>query len=135
MILAVMVLFVIIELPQGVLNLLVAAFDETRHFTKSIYNNLADLFEMLTVLYSCVNFLLFAFMNGQFRKELIHNICTCLRVFGVKIAYSSDNHHQARRPSSKVVNVTAVVSSAKDTENNLQSSNGRQVSKNMGEVK
>jgi hypothetical protein len=64
MILAVMVLFVIIELPQGVLNLLVAAF-ETGHLTKSIYNNLADVFEMLTVLYSCVNFLLFAFMNGQ----------------------------------------------------------------------
>lgn len=79
MILAVMCLFIVIELPQvklhgkrgkaeiclqGVINLIAA---QDTSYMANLYYPLADIFELLTVMYSCINFFLFALMNGQVR--------------------------------------------------------------------
>uniref|UniRef100_A0A914X223 G-protein coupled receptors family 1 profile domain-containing protein n=1 Tax=Plectus sambesii TaxID=2011161 RepID=A0A914X223_9BILA len=72
MLLTIVALFIIVELPQGLLNVLQALasqgiifrnFDYTSH----IYLPLGDFFEMLTVLYSGINFVLYCGMSGHFR--------------------------------------------------------------------
>uniref|UniRef100_A0A914VUJ1 G-protein coupled receptors family 1 profile domain-containing protein n=1 Tax=Plectus sambesii TaxID=2011161 RepID=A0A914VUJ1_9BILA len=72
LILVVMCLFVLVELPQGVVNLLAGVIG--KKFERSVLQNLADFFEMLTVLYSSVNFAIFCLMSGQFRTAFIANL-------------------------------------------------------------
>lgn len=57
--------FVIVELPQGILAVLQAIVDVPyRH-------SLGDLFEMLTLLTSCLIFALFCSMNSKIRNAFI----------------------------------------------------------------
>lgn len=72
LILVVMCLFVLVELPQGVVNLLAGVIG--KKFERSILQNLADFFEMLTVLYSSVNFAIFCLMSGQFRTAFVSEL-------------------------------------------------------------
>lgn len=76
MLVVVVLLFVIVEMPQGVLNLIaaVAGFDNVRF----IHGEVADFFDMLTVFYSSVNFVLYCAMSSQFRQcfeELFWSSC------------------------------------------------------------
>jgi hypothetical protein len=56
-----------VELPQGILNLLVGVLG--KHFRDTVYMPLADITELLTVAYSCINLLLFTLMRGQVGKK------------------------------------------------------------------
>lgn len=71
LILAVMGLFLAVELPQGLLTLL--SFMPAVRFR--YYYPLGDLFEMLTVLYSSINFVLFCLMSSPFRAALGAQFC------------------------------------------------------------
>lgn len=64
MLVAIVLLFVIVELPQGIMNMLSAILKDAFIDT---YTSLGDFFEMLTVLYSSVNFILYCTMSSQFR--------------------------------------------------------------------
>lgn len=55
-----------VELPHGMVNLLTAIFG--RQFAHEVYDNVGDLFEMLTLLYSSVNFLLYCLMNKDYQE-------------------------------------------------------------------
>lgn len=72
LILVVMCLFVLVELPQGVVNLLAGVIG--KKFERSVLQQLADFFEMLTVLYSSVNFAIFCLMSSQFRTAFFANL-------------------------------------------------------------
>lgn len=65
-ILTVVILFILVELPLGIVNLLMGVYGDW--FTRHVYLHVADLFNMLTMLYSSINFFLYCFMNGQFRS-------------------------------------------------------------------
>ncbi|KAH7727306.1 Protein DMSR-3 [Aphelenchoides avenae] len=66
-ILVVMVVFVIVELPQGVLAVLQAIMD----VGVDVRQSLGDLFEMLTLLTSCLIFALFCSMNSKIRNAFV----------------------------------------------------------------
>ena len=72
MLLAVVILFLITEMPQGVVMLL-GGLD--RQFTAGIYLNLGDLFDILALVNSGINFVLFCTMSRQFLKTFVDVFC------------------------------------------------------------
>ncbi len=83
--LVVILLCVGVELPHGILNLLVAINGSI--FAARFYDLLGDFFEMLTLLYSSINFVLFCLMSSDFKH-------TFMTTFSCR--------KQARRPSFQV---------------------------------
>ncbi|BES97506.1 unnamed protein product [Nesidiocoris tenuis] len=66
MLLAVLLLFLITELPQGILGLL--SFFFGRPFLEQCYNKVGDIMDILALLNSAINFILYCTMSRQFRK-------------------------------------------------------------------
>lgn len=81
MLVAVLILFLITEFPQGVLALLSDLLGE--QFFIACYISLADLMDFVTLLNSAINFILYCAMSRQFRKEFC-------RVFSVKRFLTGD---------------------------------------------
>ncbi|GMR35717.1 hypothetical protein PMAYCL1PPCAC_05912, partial [Pristionchus mayeri] len=67
MILTIMFVFIIVELPQGLLAL--------NPYTFELSNALGDLNEMITLLTSCIIFALFCTTNGKLRQALFDTPC------------------------------------------------------------
>ena len=65
MLVSVVILFIITELPQGILALLGAILDES--FLKNCYGKLGDLMDIVALVNSAVNFVLYCCMSRQFR--------------------------------------------------------------------
>lgn len=72
MLLAIVILFLITELPQGIVMILSGMSPQ---FTSGIYLNLGDLFDILALVNSAVNFVLFCTMSRQFRKTFVAVFC------------------------------------------------------------
>jgi len=72
MLLAIVILFLITELPQGVVMILSSVNSQ---FTNGIYLNLGDLFDIMVLVNSAVNFLLFCTMSRQFRQTFVVVFC------------------------------------------------------------
>jgi len=72
MLLAIVILFLITELPQGVVMILSSVNSQ---FTDGIYLNLGDLFDIMVLVNSAVNFLLFCTMSRQFRQTFVVVFC------------------------------------------------------------
>lgn len=70
MLLMVTVLCVSVEVPHGTLQVLTAVFGA--EFGVDVYDNLGDFFEMLTLLYNSINFLLYCLMSTEFQKTFRH---------------------------------------------------------------
>ncbi|XP_055626841.1 G-protein coupled receptor dmsr-1-like isoform X2 [Toxorhynchites rutilus septentrionalis] len=66
MLLAVLLLFLITEFPQGILGLLSAILE--KHFFYNCYLKLGDLMDMLALINSAINFILYCSMSRQFRN-------------------------------------------------------------------
>uniref|UniRef100_A0A0A9WNR0 FMRFamide receptor n=1 Tax=Lygus hesperus TaxID=30085 RepID=A0A0A9WNR0_LYGHE len=66
MLLAVLLLFLITELPQGILGLLSLFFG--RRFFERCYVRVGDIMDILALLNSAINFILYCTMSRQFRK-------------------------------------------------------------------
>ena len=64
MLLCVVILFVITEFPQGVLAMIAGLND---NFFEEVYANLGDLMDLLVLINSAVNFILYCGMSQQFR--------------------------------------------------------------------
>lgn len=74
MLLLVAVLCVSVEIPHGLLQVLTAAFGA--EFGVDVYDNLGDFFEMLTLLYNSINFVLYCLMSSEFQRtfrQLLYN--------------------------------------------------------------
>lgn len=68
MLLAVIILFLITELPQGILVLMSAIFTD---FFDSIYLPLGDVMDIIALVNNAINFVLYCTMSGLFRKVFI----------------------------------------------------------------
>ena len=64
MLVSVVLFFVITEFPQGILAMISGLND---HFFEEIYSNLGDVMDLLVLLNSAVNFVLYCIMSQQFR--------------------------------------------------------------------
>jgi len=74
MLLVIVLLFVVVELPQGILNLLTGILGLP--FAYEVYDHVADFFSMLTLLYSSLNFVLYCVMSAQFKGEFLKLFCS-----------------------------------------------------------
>jgi hypothetical protein len=74
MLLAVVVLFLITELPQGILNLLIIFIPELQH---DVYNNIGDVLDIVALCNNAINFVLYCSMSKQFRDTFVHIFCKC----------------------------------------------------------
>jgi hypothetical protein len=66
MLLAVLLLFLLTEFPQGILGLLSVWFGDT--FFKSCYQKLGEVMDILALINSAINFILYCAMSRQFRS-------------------------------------------------------------------
>lgn len=77
MLIAVALLCVSVELPHGIVNLMTAIFGQ--RFATEVYDNLGDIFEMLTLLYSSVNFVLYCLISVEYQKAFISLFSSCVK--------------------------------------------------------
>lgn len=66
MLLTILCVFLITELPQGVMMVLSGIFPEA--FRRHIYNNLGDLLDLLSLCNACATFIIYCSMSEQFRN-------------------------------------------------------------------
>lgn len=76
MLVAVVLCFVMAELPQGILAFL-SGVDEL--LFQQVYVPLGDIWDFLGLLNSAVNFVLYCTMSRQFRKTFVYVFCPCRR--------------------------------------------------------
>ncbi|OWF42390.1 sex peptide receptor-like [Mizuhopecten yessoensis] len=74
MLLAVVVLFLITELPQGMLTLLIIFIPSIQH---SVYNPLGDILDIVALCNNAINFVLYCSMSTLFRDTFVRIFCTC----------------------------------------------------------
>lgn len=74
MLLAVVVLFLLTELPQGIMTILNSVDDE---FYASTYMPLGDLFDITALCNNAINFVLYCTMSTQFRQTFHDIFCRC----------------------------------------------------------
>ena len=75
MLIAVLIVFLVCEFPSGVLALLSAI--KGKAFFDNIYLNFGEMMDMLALINSAVNFILYCFMSQQFRKTFSQLFCIC----------------------------------------------------------
>lgn len=74
MLLAVVILFLITELPQGILTLLMIFYYE---LASELYNPLGDILDIVALLNNAINFVLYCSMSKQFRDTFVDTFCHC----------------------------------------------------------
>ena len=73
MLLAVGLVCAAVEVPHAILHLATGVAGS--EFGLEIYDRLGDLFEMLTILYSSINFVMYCSMNQRFRDVVSATFC------------------------------------------------------------
>ncbi|XP_060082514.1 G-protein coupled receptor dmsr-1-like [Ylistrum balloti] len=74
MLLAVVVLFLITELPQGMLTLLIIFIPSIQ---TSVYNPLGDVLDIVALCNNAINFVLYCSMSTLFRDTFVRIFCNC----------------------------------------------------------
>ena len=74
MLLAVVILFLFTELPQGVLTILMIFYKE---LANELYNPLGDILDIVALLNNAINFVLYCSMSKQFRDTFVDTFCHC----------------------------------------------------------
>uniref|UniRef100_A0A0R3RKQ7 G_PROTEIN_RECEP_F1_2 domain-containing protein n=1 Tax=Elaeophora elaphi TaxID=1147741 RepID=A0A0R3RKQ7_9BILA len=74
MLVAVLSIFLVTELPQGVMNVLTGIFTGDT-FHQKVYLPLGDFMDLLSLINSAVNFLIYCIMNKRFRVTFFHLFC------------------------------------------------------------
>lgn len=77
MLVAVLSIFLFAELPQGVLHVFNAIFTKETFYDK-VYIHLGDVMDVLSLLNSAVNFIIYCAMSRKFRAVFIQIFLTCL---------------------------------------------------------
>ncbi|XP_036140804.1 sex peptide receptor-like [Monomorium pharaonis] len=80
MLLAVLLLFLVTELPQGILGLLGVILGQS--FLNTCYAMLGDVIDTLTLINSAINFILYCAMSRQFRTTFNQLFCNRWRLVG-----------------------------------------------------
>ncbi|XP_050413508.1 G-protein coupled receptor dmsr-1 [Patella vulgata] len=81
MLLAVIVMYIISEVPQSILVVLCACVDG---FFVDVYLPLSDLIDAVALINSAVNFVMYCTMSQQFRDSLMESLMLVIRVVGEK---------------------------------------------------
>ncbi|GMS79843.1 hypothetical protein PENTCL1PPCAC_2018 [Pristionchus entomophagus] len=100
MLVAVLSIFLLAELPQGVLHIGKVVFThETFH--QQIYQPLGNVMDLLSLVNSAVNFIIYCAMSRKFRIVFIQMIVPCIpRCFNYKLQYGADfDMERSQRPS------------------------------------
>ena len=100
MLLIVLVLFLLTELPQGILLLLSLIIE---NFFEKVYIPLGDVMDMLALVNNSINFVLYCSMNREFRRTLIELMC--------KFDW---NRHQPRKLSNGTELITEAMNKCSD---------------------
>ena len=82
MLIAVLVLFLASEIPHGVLSLLSSILG--RHFFTYCHNGISEFLDLLSLINSSINFVLYCSMSRQFRTKF-------KQIFGIKCKENCDN--------------------------------------------
>lgn len=75
MLIAVLLLFLITEFPSGILVLLSGIIGDT--FFRDVYSPLGELMDILALVNSSINFILYCSMSSVFRATFINIFCKC----------------------------------------------------------
>ncbi|CAG2110456.1 unnamed protein product, partial [Medioppia subpectinata] len=73
MLIAILIMFLVCEFPSGILALLSGIFGKI--FFNNVYNKFGDLMDMLALINSAVNFVLYCLMSQQFRNTFTKLFC------------------------------------------------------------
>ncbi|KAH3828303.1 G-protein coupled receptor dmsr-1-like [Dreissena polymorpha] len=74
MLVTVVILFLLTEIPQGIMNLLSGVIEDFFHL---IYTPLGDLLDILALINNGINFVLYCSMSKQFRDTFLSIVCGC----------------------------------------------------------
>ncbi|CAD6193889.1 unnamed protein product [Caenorhabditis auriculariae] len=77
MLVAVLSIFLFAELPQGLLHVLNAVFSKETFYDR-IYQQLGDVMDVLSLLNSAVNFIIYCAMSRKFRSVFVQIFLSCL---------------------------------------------------------
>ena len=78
MLVAVLLLFLLAEFPSGILTLLSGILDE--NFFHNVYAPLGEIIDMIALINSSINFVLYCSMSSVFRETFLLLFCaTCSR--------------------------------------------------------
>ncbi|WAR21798.1 DMSR1-like protein [Mya arenaria] len=73
MLLAVVILFLVTELPRGIMTLLMIFMEELHN---ELYSPLGDILDIAALLNNAINFVLYCTMSQQFRDTFIQTFCS-----------------------------------------------------------
>ncbi|CAJ0929456.1 unnamed protein product, partial [Mesorhabditis belari] len=90
MLLAIVIVFLVTELPQGIMAMLSGIFSD--EFRRHIYNGIGDFLDLFSLFEACTSFIIYCTMSGQFRNEF-------RRVFIPERFYCAKRGDSIRRPS------------------------------------
>lgn len=91
MLLAVVILFLLVELPQGIMTLMIVFFPA--EWMDRVYDNIGDLHELFALCNNAINFVLYCTMSKQFRKTFFSIFCSCLPKQNYRIINLADRNH------------------------------------------
>ncbi|TNN14308.1 sex peptide receptor-like, partial [Schistosoma japonicum] len=86
LLLTIVLCFLAIELPQGILVTCIHLID---HFEENVYQHLGDLLDFLTLLNESISFIIYTTMSYQFRQTFCNIFCPCLLQQSIQL----HNHH------------------------------------------
>lgn len=66
MLLAIVIVFLLTEIPQGILAILLGVFSDD--FRYKIYMKIGDILDLLSLCNACTTFIIYCSMSGQFRS-------------------------------------------------------------------
>ncbi|VDK78202.1 unnamed protein product [Onchocerca ochengi] len=101
MLLTILCVFLITELPQGIMMLLSGILPEA--FRRHIYNSLGDLLDLLSLCNACTTFIIYCSMSEQFRNEF-KQVFLPYSLFGYKLKWKSKQGY--KQPSSSAQSST-----------------------------
>jgi hypothetical protein len=78
MLLAILLLFLVTEFPSGLIALLSGILGD--EFALNVYHNFGELMDLLALINSAINFILYCTMSRQFRKTFVKLFCTTVTI-------------------------------------------------------
>ncbi|KAM3718067.1 G-protein coupled receptor [Dirofilaria immitis] len=91
MLLTILCVFLITELPQGIMMVLSGILPEA--FRRHIYNSLGDLLDLLSLCNACTTFVIYCSMSEQFRNEF-KQVFLPNSLFGFKLKWKSKRDYK-----------------------------------------
>ncbi|XP_054164377.1 G-protein coupled receptor dmsr-1-like [Oppia nitens] len=101
MLVAILIMFLVCEFPSGILALLSGIFGKV--FFNNVYNKFGDLMDMLALINSAVNFVLYCLMSQQFRKTFTKLFC-----MKNEIEINRHSYHLAQSVNTNTCNTACV---------------------------